>query len=291
MHANIGRDGYAYVKRFWQKNENMKVLQNEANNNLCALFASSNGVWNPNNIDGFMDKIERKDKYEWIQWGVICHFRKIILLRDVFKEWYVNGINGKIDSIEKLIEFLKSETEGYELVTIGNSAGGYLATIIGIKLHATHIINFSGQNTIVRQSNLLDEFPELFKGKADFARKKFYDITELIANSKTVIFYFYAADCKEDVEQFQLISQCSNVKPFAFRTREHGVNMYPFNLPKIVTMDRKELLKLHSIYLKKIDPFVFMIQTLDIKTIIRGFFPYMIYKYKHKIKRRLQYRL
>jgi hypothetical protein len=37
---------------------------------------------------------------------------KHIFLRDVFKQWYLAGINPTVSSPEKLVEFLRQETVG-----------------------------------------------------------------------------------------------------------------------------------------------------------------------------------
>ena len=53
----------------------------------------------------------------------------MIFVRDMWKQWYINGINQKIDSVEKVIEFLRTETENMRVTTVGNSSGGYMATL------------------------------------------------------------------------------------------------------------------------------------------------------------------
>ena len=39
---------------------------------------------------------------------------KHIFVRDVFKTWYITGINSKINNVPLLAELLRKETEGYE---------------------------------------------------------------------------------------------------------------------------------------------------------------------------------
>ena len=51
----------------------------------------------------------------------------------------INKVKSKccgIKDIFKLTEFLKKETEGYDVVTIGSSAGAYAAIICGSLLHS-----------------------------------------------------------------------------------------------------------------------------------------------------------
>ena len=42
----------------------------------------------------------------------------MIFVRDMWKQWYINGINQKIDSVEKVIEFLRTETENMRVTTV-----------------------------------------------------------------------------------------------------------------------------------------------------------------------------
>ena len=66
-------------------------------------------------------------------------------------EWYINGINQKIDSVEKVIEFLRTETENMRVTTVGNSSGGYMATLVAQKLNAKMAYCVSGQFDIADQ--------------------------------------------------------------------------------------------------------------------------------------------
>lgn len=290
MNNKIGEEGYTYVRQFWEKNDNIRIIYNlKADNNICMIYASSNGIWNPNNKQGFITKIEENDKYEWMRWGGINRFKKTIFIRDVFKEWYVNGVNGRINSIDALIKYLEKETKGYKLVTAGNSAGGYIATIIGVKLCASHIYNFSGQISIEDKACMKEEFPELSRWRNNVNRHKYYNISGIVSESDIPIFYFYAARCNEDIGQFSYISKYKSVRPFAFYTREHGQNMFPFCFASVLSLDKKEMVELWDRHRTKIiRPFRFMFDTADIVTILHYYIPYMIYRFKHKAQRRLK---
>ncbi len=118
--------------------ENIKVVDLENETGLCYIFFSDNGLYNPNYRDDFEENIIKKNYFEWEN---ICKSRKIrkiaqriIYVRDIWKSWYVRGINRKLDTVYKLIDALKELTDGYRVITVGNSAGGYMATLAGIKL-------------------------------------------------------------------------------------------------------------------------------------------------------------
>ena len=55
--------------------------------------------------------IVEKNFFEWYNLRIEKAY-KHIFVRDVFKQWYLSGINQSIDSPERLIEFLKNETDG-----------------------------------------------------------------------------------------------------------------------------------------------------------------------------------
>lgn len=70
---------------------------------------------------------------------------KHIFIRDVFKQWYLAGINSNINTPEKLIEFLRKETEGYHTVMLGSSAGAYAAILYGSLLQTKKVLAFNPQ--------------------------------------------------------------------------------------------------------------------------------------------------
>ena len=71
---------------------------------------------------------------------------KVLFLRDVNNEWYLNGLKGLSDNIDKTIEFLKKkiiESECENIVMIGSSAGGFGAILYGTLLNVNKIIVFN----------------------------------------------------------------------------------------------------------------------------------------------------
>ncbi len=170
--------------------------------------------------------------------------KKEIFIRDILKEWYVNGVSNSLNSIDKLVDFLKKETKGYQVVTVGNSAGGYIAAVLGIILSAEYILDFSGQNNIWQYVFKDIEYPELYIAKEIESKCKYFNIVPMIKESNIPIFYFFAASCEQDIMQYSLIREFNNVHTFAFRTKQHGVSVYPFNLPVIINMKKEQLLHL-----------------------------------------------
>ena len=64
---------------------------------------------------------------------------------NIYKQWYVRGINEKINTIDKLIDLLRDLTNGFEVMTVGISAGGYIAALAAAKLNTKKCYDFSGQ--------------------------------------------------------------------------------------------------------------------------------------------------
>lgn len=129
--------------------DNYKILYNSlGEKDECIIFFSSNNIYYPNTQDQLEDTIE-KNKFEWENIAksksILTKYGKMIFVRDMWKQWYINGINQKIDSVEKVIEFLRTETENMRVTTVGNSSGGYMATLVAQKLNAKMAYCVSGQ--------------------------------------------------------------------------------------------------------------------------------------------------
>ena len=88
----------------------------------------------------------------------------------------VEGINKRCNSIDKLIELLKILADGYDVITIGSSAGGYMSALIGGVLNSKISFVFSGQFDLF--SDFSFETKELLvKHQKDSEYSKWYDIS------------------------------------------------------------------------------------------------------------------
>lgn len=113
--------------------DNYKIEYNNAViNNECVIYFFSNNIWYPNTEEAFRKSIVENNRYEWNRNSYRIG-KKNIYLRDIYKSWYVQGINDKINSVDAIVDWLRKETSGYEVVCIGSSAGGYMAALVGIK--------------------------------------------------------------------------------------------------------------------------------------------------------------
>ena len=114
------------------------------NKDYCAVYFCSNDIYYPNTEEIFKKRIIEKNFFEWYG-SRIKKAYKHIFIRDVFKQWYLAGINSNINTPEKLIEFLRKETEGYHTVMLGSSAGAYAAILYGSLLQTKKVIAFNPQ--------------------------------------------------------------------------------------------------------------------------------------------------
>lgn len=73
----------------------------------------------------FKTSLIEKNRYEWTNYHLSCA-EKEIFIRDIYKSWYVTGINVNLDTIDKMVQFLKKETEGLKTILIGSSLGDIL---------------------------------------------------------------------------------------------------------------------------------------------------------------------
>lgn len=256
------------------------------NGKLCYIFFSSNGLFFPNTISQFQKTVIGSNRYEWKRMAtckeIISKSGRHIFVRDIYKQWYVRGINSTINSVDKMISLLKTLTEGYEVITVGSSAGGYVAALVAAKLSAKVCFDFSGQISLweVSQTN-----PFIKEGIHHEEVKKYYDIAEIIGRSECIYYYFYPQYNECDVKQFARISTYQNVKGFVFREKNHAATMLAGNMRYIICKDYEYMNQLYQYYEGKvISKIVFLFKTVPIikalRILVKEIRKYMKRKYK-----------
>ena len=253
----------------------------KGNKKYCAIYFCSNDIYYPNTEEILKKRIVEKDFYEWYN-SRITKAYKHLFIRDIFKQWYLGGINSQINTPEKLLDFLRKETFGYHLITIGSSAGAYAAILYGSILQAEKVIAFNPHcelNSLLKRSSEQIN-PLLFRLK-DSDRNKYFDITSFI-NKNIDIFYFYSNKSQWDIEQ-NLFLRNKNIKgilQIPFSSRHHGIPFLKVALPIVLNLETKELKK----YTKHIqNPLLFTIKMVGIKKTLVGFWQqiYQSYRKRH----------
>ncbi len=246
----------------------------EVNSNICAIYFSSNNIYYPNKPEVFEKAIVKGNRYEWFGTRV-TYARKHIFIRDIQKQWYLTGINANYNTPDKLIQLLKQETEGYTVVTLGSSAGGFAAVLFGSLLAADTIISFNGQfelNSLLNTSTE-DIDPILFRYRKQNKLTEYYDIVNFIQQPSN-IFYFYSNKSKWDCEQKDHAAQ-KKINIISFDTDHHGIPFLKNNLPVILSSSKAELVKLAN---KKYHPLFFSVKIVGIIKTISGVYQQVMKK-------------
>lgn len=267
------------VQQVYTKEDNFLIeYDNKGDKNWCAIYFCSNDIYYPNTEEIFRKRIVEKNFFEWYH-SRINKAYKHIFVRDIFKQWYLTGINAKIDTPEKLTEFLQKETKGYNIVTVGSSAGGYAAILNGSLLNAKYALAFNPQFEI---KSLLDKSSEMINPlvfRKQKLKSRYYDIRPYI-NEDIDIFYFYSNASKWDIEQNCFIKGCkSNIYELSFNTSHHGIPFLKIALPNVLNTEVEEL-KFWST--TRHSPLLFTIKRVGFYKTICGFFKQVYQKYRKR---------
>jgi hypothetical protein len=264
------------VKNAYQNKDNYLIEYDESQTKEhCAIYFSSNEIYYPNEEDVFRRSILEQNKFEWFGTRV-PYAHKHIFIRDIQKQWYLTGVNATIDSPEKLLEFLKTETDGYEVTALGSSAGGFAAVLFGSLLEARLMLSFNGQFQVHSLFNTSKESvnPILFRFKRTNTLLNYFDAKPFVTEGKN-IFYFCSNASGWDCEQRDHI-QDKNIHMIAFSTAHHGIPFLKCNLPVILKMSKEELMGLSG---KVFSPLVFSVRMVGLVNTLSGLFEQLRKKY------------
>lgn len=237
--------------------DNYQCVDTGAESDICYIFFSSNGLYYPDEKEVFDREIIHKDRYEW-KWMVLHSdipkkAGRIIYVRDVFKDWYSRGISSKVNTIEKTLDLLRNLTQGYQVITVGSSAGGYMAVLAAVRLQALWCINFSGQYRVHTA-----------------VQKEYQDLYRIIKSYSGQIFYFVPIYSKQDLEQYEYIKDITCIRSFFFKGKKHADTMLTGNISYVIGRNKEELFLLYQEYRdKKIGKIRFLFHTVPLSGIVR----------------------
>ena len=200
----------------------------------CAVYFTSAGWYQREDYESLHKMAFEKNRFEWKR-NLIKTAQKHIFLRDVYMTWFVRGINSKINSHEKILEFIKEHSKGYRLILLGASAGGYMTAYMGMKLNAFKMLDFCGQ----------------FDLRYDKVDIKSIDgnIEPLAMEYKGDNLYFFTSrDFVNDVIEYTYSLKCPHVKTFLFKTDVHGVPFPVTALTDVLNMPKSKLNKIYEHY-------------------------------------------
>lgn len=226
------------VVNIYNKNHNIKIVDHKnLDTQFCAIYFSSHNIYYPNSLEEFKNKIEIKDHYEW--YGTrVSYAAKHIFVRDIKKQWYISGINKNVNTLTKLVKFLRRITKGYKVICIGSSAGGYAAIIIGNMLNAHKVFCFNGQmqlNSLVDSRSSYDVDPYVFKYSNNLNINKYYSVKEFIS-PKTKNYYFVSMFNDWDYEQLEHIKD-TDIHIIKFKSSRHGIPFIKSSLTDVISSE------------------------------------------------------
>jgi hypothetical protein len=251
------------LSQVWSTHDNYEVILNhQTGSNKAVIYFSSHGLYYPNESSTFKEKIIINNRFEWRK-NIWLSARKVILIRDIKKQWYFDGISSRISGIEEICQLLKRETSGLQITCVGSSAGGFAATLFGCLLEAERVFNLSGQFSLL---SLLEDpeerirNPILVQHEKKETSNQFFSLVEMIEKSQVPIFYLYPHNCPADLAQAKLIESISNVFAFSFNTSGHAEICYPINFLDLFDFSNSELVELHRKFKSTlIDPYEFSV--------------------------------
>ncbi len=238
------------VNKVYHTEPNFLIEHSESSNGFpngdlscCALYFSSNDIYYPNTPESFDNQVVKKNRFEW--YGTrVKNCQKHIFLRDIKKQWYLTGINDSINTIEKLEQFLRKETKGYRVVTVGSSAGGFAAVLFGQLLNAHCTFTFNGQfmlsELLKKTSEAID--PIVFREQNNVNINKYFCLRKFIKHPE-VIFYFYSVRSTLDIFQYHQISDMA-VNAIPFNTSHHGIPFLKSSLKYVLNYTIPQLKRL-----------------------------------------------
>ena len=231
----------------WYHKDNI-LVKDIGRGNKCYIFFSSNDIFFPNTVEEFTGRIVVKDRYEWTNMAssreIMADAGRMIFVRDLYKQWYITGANASVNSHDKLLERLRELSAGYRVVTVGSSAGGYMAALAGARLDAEACFDFSGQ---IMLDGLLHDFCVRMTD-TEPESLKYYDLKPFIADSRCVFYYFYPAYNEIDTSIYDSIAGLDNVYGFAFNQKNHAATMMAGNMRFIVPRDKDRMIRLYEDY-------------------------------------------
>lgn len=172
-----------------------------------------------------------------------------------------------MNTLNKVLSFLREVSKGYKIVTVGSSAGGYAAVLFGTLLEAERVFAFSPQFDLtdwLKSRKLQDT-------EAFVNQKEYINIVDILKNSRTDIFYFFPAYVEADICQAELVKDIPSVHTFGIKSKLHGKALYPNCIPEVLASDVGRLKKMEKAFQNKtVSPFSFALFVCGIKTAIIG---------------------
>lgn len=258
-------------KYVYENNLNIEEESVHLSGHKCYIFFSSNGLYSDKTFSEFESAIMIGNRYEWKSIATAVKKRKdvgkVIYVRDIYENYYIYGCSLSLSSIDKIMDYLKGITTGYEITTVGISSGGFMAAIAGCMLKVQRVFCISGQFDLTNRLPENDE--KVFKRN----NGKYFNIVDLVKSSRqTMIYYFCPVNCEDDYGNYVKVKDIEHVRSFLFPDAEHAATVYPFNFPDLIYLPNSKLDQLQEHYASRtINKNIFLLQTMTVS----GFFEFL----------------
>lgn len=186
-------------------------------------------------------------------------------MRDIFKQWYIKGINGRINTVEKVYKWLLEETRGYHTVFIGSSAGAYASILFGGMIGADLQFAFSPQLNLIYQ--------QISKNPLLYDNYEYNNISKYILQSHN-LYIFYSKNCLDDKNDINL-AQYNKADIVLFKNDFHGIPFKLFALPSVINMDVKRLEAFRG---RTYNPWWFSLRYMDVICFVKWVIKILKYK-------------
>ena len=221
------------AEQFHKDNFLIQTDNDKDGEKYAVIYCSSNGIYRNDTVEEFTKTILQRDSYEWYMTR-IPYAQKHIFIRDVSKRIYQYGINDNgLDTIEKIAEMIKKETEGYKIITMGSSSGGYMSVVLGKLLNADYTIAFSP---------ILKTFKPGIENKTITDDLRFDHLS--YADSDVPVFYIYPNGSEWDIYNSDLMKGFKNIHFLPIKSSVHGVPLNKRMLKKLLEKDKETLKKI-----------------------------------------------
>lgn len=194
----------------------------------------------------------QEDYYEWENVSSNASIReqacRYIFVRDVYKSFCIHGINVNLDSIDKVATELMKLTEGKKVITVGSSAGGYMALVFGLLLNASAVYAFAPQISLETYNHFHPV--KYIEGYRDDKKiQPYLSIANLIKdNSHSELFIMYPTLCGEDVAQMKIVEAVQNdyVHLLKVKHDKHGTPIYGASVAEILGFSLEQSKELYD---------------------------------------------
>ena len=216
------------------KEKNYLIIQNNNNSRICYVFFSSNGLYSTRTSLEAINEMWINERFEWKTVSsnkkIMKNAGKMIFVRDIYKAFYVNGINENINSIDKLLEFIKAETKGFDCILVGSSAGSYMAFLFaGYMSNVKRVIGAGG----IVELSTLEDFTTVYKNVVKLTK---YPVVNK-ANRFAYYINFYGAynkyDLPNDIALKNIVNE-DRLLDIGYNSDKHGARPDYYNLVKIL---------------------------------------------------------